>query len=163
MANINYKNVIVGVIIFLLLGAVCYLMFKPQQVAVLDIEAVVSSYDKALAVEKEIGEKEQDLLVVHDKAKNESNKPKTEKEKVELDAKYTAEYNKKASELVEYSKKEIEAVRNDITAAAQKVAKKKTGSDVVYEIKAVVAGNVDITEDVKAELAKNNKETEAKK
>ena len=26
MANINYKNVIVGVIIFLLLGAVCYLM-----------------------------------------------------------------------------------------------------------------------------------------
>ena len=163
MAKINYKNVIVGVIIFLLLGAVCYLMFKPQQVAVLDIEAVVSSYDKALAVEKEIGEKQQELVVFLDKAKNEFNKGKTEKEKAELDAKYTAEYNKKASELVEYSKKEIEAVRNDITAAAQKVAKKKTGSDVVYEIKAVVAGNVDITEDVKAELAKNNKETEAKK
>ena len=104
MANINYKNVIVGVIIFLLLGAVCYLMFKPQQVAVLDIESVVSSYDKALAVEKEIGEKQQELVVFLDKAKNEINKGKTEKEKAELDAKYTAEYNKKASELVEYSR-----------------------------------------------------------
>ena len=81
MANINYKNVIVGVIIFLLLGAVCYLMFKPQQVAVLDIESVVSSYDKALAVEKEIGEKQQELVVFLDKAKNEINKGKTEKEK----------------------------------------------------------------------------------
>ena len=45
----------------------------------------------------------------------------------------------------------------------KKLQRKKTGSDVVYEIKAVVAGNVDITEDVKAELAKSNKETEAKK
>ena len=163
MVNINYKNVIVGVIIVLLFGVVCYLIFKPQQVAVLDIEAVVGSYDRAMAVEKEINERQQELIVFLDQAKKEINNSKTEKEKAELDAKYTAEYNKKASELVEYSKKEIESVRNDISVAAQKIAKKKTGSDIVYEIKAVVSGNVNITEDVKAELAKDSKEIQAKK
>lgn len=155
MGNVDYKNVTIGVLIILLLGAVGYMLFKPQKVVVLDIETVVSTYEKAANIEKDIVAKQGELAAFLEQAKVEINKGKTTQEKAALDQKYTEQYNQKATDLMNYSKKEVDEVRNDISAAAQKVAQKKAGTKVVFEKKAVIAGDIDITEEVKAELNKN--------
>lgn len=156
MASIDLKKVLIGAVAIVVIAGGIFLAVKPKKVLVVDIDSVVTSYDKAINIEKEIDLKEKDLTKFLEEAKTEIGKAKTAEERAALDEKYTSEYNKKAMAIADFNKTEVKKVRDDIQGAVRIVAKKKTGfsSTVVYERRSLVVGGVDITEDVKNVLNK---------
>ena len=118
-----------------------------QNVAVVDVQAVVSKSAQVQALKNEQKTKVQELEKWVQNCKADIDKQKTQEGKDKLAKKYDAELAKKQEAIAKNYKEKLQAIDKSITATIESQARAK-GYDMVISKSVVVFGGDDITADV---------------
>lgn len=118
-----------------------------SNVAVVDVQAVVTKSAQVQALKKEQQTKMQDLEKWLNTAKADVEKQKTPEGKEKLLKKYNSEFDKKKADIAKNYQTKLQAIDKSISATIAEQAKLK-GYDMVISKGVVVYGGDDITADV---------------
>ena len=118
-----------------------------QNIAVVDVQAVVSKSDQVQALKKEQQTKIQDLEKWLKTAQADVQKQQTQEGKEKLLKKYNTEFEKKKADIAKNYQTRLQAVDKSITETITATAKAK-GYDMVISKSMVIMGGDDITADI---------------
>ena len=118
-----------------------------QNIAVVDVQAVVSKSAQVQALKKEQQTKIQDLEKWLKTAQADVQKQQTQEGKEKLLKKYNTEFEKKKADIAKNYQTRLQAVDKSITETITATAKAK-GYDMVISKSMVIMGGDDITADI---------------
>ena len=116
----------------------------PSQIAVVDVNRVISNSSQVMALKKEQNLKNEELQKWLVTAKADVEKQKTQEGKEKLIKKYDSDFRKKQQAIQKDYTEKLQAIDKDISGVIAKTAKDK-GYDVVLAKGVVLYGGEDIT------------------
>ena len=135
-----------AVIAFLLVVGIC--IFKcGNDIAVVDVAAVVNHSEQVKALREEQTAKAQELNQWLQEAQNKVEKEKDKNKKEDLMRKYSEEFNQKRQEVAQRYSEELKSIDDNITATITEYAKKK-GYKLVIAKSLTIYGGKDITDEI---------------
>ena len=147
MKNLVKKSIVAVAVFSVVFGLNTTLSAFAGQIAVVDIQTVVSKSAQVQALKKEQEAKMKELQSWLDKVKTEISKQKNDDDKQKLVKKYDAEFAKKQQTIKENYAKKIQAIDKSISDTIAREAQLK-GYDIVVSKGAVLYGGKDITADI---------------
>jgi len=139
----------------IILSIMCVLMYTnisfadDMNIAVVDLPKVVSQSASVKSLKQEQANKIKELNGIVTKAQAEIAKENDIKKIVEIQEKYTAEYNNKKANIDKVYAEKLSKIEQKILADVATVAKKK-GYDMVFAKSVALYGGDDITSEVSA-------------
>lgn len=139
--------VLVAVTLFVSLGA------NADTIGIVDLDKILSSYNKAQTVQADLQVKEAELQKFIADAQKQLKSASTPVEKKNLEDKLTEEFKKKGEAFKDEQAKQWKMIEDNVYSTIQSVAKSKK-IDVVINQNAVLVGGADITDEVITSLNK---------
>jgi len=145
------KNSLVTVMVLVFIIMLCTGTVKAASIGYIDVQEVYSSYDKTKKYEENFKQKERklqdEISIRQKKLEKEQNKGASEAELRKLVETFEKEIEPKKNEIMEFQKKTLSEIQNDIVKATDDVAK-SAGLEIVIDRQMIIAGGMDISDKV---------------
>jgi Skp family chaperone for outer membrane proteins len=145
------KNSLVTVMVLVFIIMLCTGTVKAVSIGYIDVQEVYSSYDKTKKYEENFKQKERklqdEISIRQKKLEKEQNKGASEAELRKLVETFEKEIEPKKNEIMEFQKKTLSEIQNDIVKATDDVAK-SAGLEIVIDRQMIIAGGMDISDKV---------------